>query len=234
MEKQQHITPDLVARHLEKSIIDGELLPGDRLPSEEKLGIQFGLSRPAVREALRILKTKALITSRSGSRSCVAKTHGVRPLRDSLEIYSALKRDGTSFLELLDFRLMVESFCVRRFVENRSVSAFERLEKKLKEMERWANDEEAFGRADIEFHLAIIEGSRHELFINLMRGLLPNIGVRFMRETYVEEGLTQKILEEHCAIFQAISVRDSVLAEKLMRRHLVNSRSHLERLIKGL
>lgn len=218
-------------QHIEKSIVHGTFQPGDRLPGEEKLCLEFGLSRPAVREALQGLKTKGLIVSRNGSGTYVAKDSGARPLRDSIGLYSALRRDGSSFLELLDLRLMIECFCVQRLTGPETIPAREKLLSKLRQMEISAGDSEAFGLADIAFHLAIIEGARHDLFSNIMQGLLPKLGVRFMRETYIEEGLEEKILDEHRSICRALERGEGTLAAKLLKLHLTASRRHLEKLL---
>jgi len=223
---------DRLAGYLEKGILRGRLRPGEQLPSEDALGRQFGLRRAGVREALQSLKPKGLIRSRAGSGSYVTRNAGKSPLRNSVEIYSALRREGASFLELLDLRLMVECFCIRRLADAAEAAARDRLRARLDAMERAAGDVGAFGEADIAFHLAIVTGARHELFADIMKGLLPGLGVRFMRDTYVETGLVEKILEEHRAIFRALEMGDGAAASALLRRHLVNSRRHLERLMK--
>lgn len=217
--------------HFEHSIRDGALRAGDRLPSEEQLGGQFGLSRPAVREALQSLRTKGLILSRNGSGSYVAKDPGTRPLRDSMELYSALRRDGRSFLELLDLRMMIECFCVKLLTGPGTEAVREKLASQLRKMENATGDVEAFGKADLAFHLAIIEGARHELFSSIMRGLLPELGARFMRETYIGKGLVEKILQEHRGILRALEQGDPALAAKLLKLHLDASRRHLEKLL---
>jgi len=221
-----------LSRRLERSILDGALLPGDRLPSEGKLGLEFGLSRPAVREALQGLRTKGLIISRNGSGSYVARDSGASPLRDSIELYSALRRDGPLFLELLDLRLMIECFCVRRLAETGAKPARGKLLSRLRQMASSAGDIDSCGLADVAFHLAIIQGAHHELFSNIMRGLLPELGVQFMRETYIEEGLERKILDEHRSVHRAVECGDGALAAKLLRLHLTASRRHLEKLLK--
>ncbi len=218
--------------HFEHAIRSGTLRSGDRLPSEELLGTQFGLSRPAVREALQNLRTKGLIQSRNGSGSYVDRDPGTRPLRDSMELYSALRRDGRSFLELLDLRLMIECFCVKLLAGPDTQPVREKLASQLRKMEHSTGNVEAFGKADLAFHLVIIEGARHELFSNIMRGLLPELGARFMRETYVEVGLVEKILKEHRNILRALEQGDASHASKLLKLHLNASRRHLEQLLK--
>lgn len=231
--KKRRLSPQRrLVFHFEQAIRSGTLCAGDRLPSEEQLGRQFGLGRPAVREALQSLRTKGLIRSRNGSGSYVAKDPGTRPLRDSMELYSALRRDGQSFLELLDLRLMIECFCVKLLAGSDAEAARGKLASQVWKMENSIRDVEAFGKADLGFHLAIIEGARHGLFTDIMRGLLQGLGERFMRETYVEEGLVEKILQQHQGILRALEVGDSALAAKLLKRHINASRRHVVELLR--
>ena len=61
-------TGELIATHLRRQIVRGELRPGETLPAESQLMEQFGVSRPTLREAFRILESEPLISVRRGSR----------------------------------------------------------------------------------------------------------------------------------------------------------------------
>jgi GntR family transcriptional repressor for pyruvate dehydrogenase complex len=61
-------TGELIATHLRRQIVRGELLPGETLPAESQLMEQYGVSRPTLREAFRILESETLISVRRGSR----------------------------------------------------------------------------------------------------------------------------------------------------------------------
>jgi DNA-binding transcriptional regulator YhcF (GntR family) len=61
-----------VADRLAEAIRSGELVPGDRLPAERELGVQFGVGRTSVREALRMLQAKGMVTVRPGDGVFVA------------------------------------------------------------------------------------------------------------------------------------------------------------------
>ena len=65
-------TAELVAHHLRKQIVRGELREGESLPAEATLTEQFGVSRPTLREAFRVLETEQLITVRRGARGGAA------------------------------------------------------------------------------------------------------------------------------------------------------------------
>lgn len=216
---------------LEEGIVSGVFAPGVCLPGEETLRRKFGCSRPAIREALQNLKARGLVVSRRGSGSYVAEAFGAKPVRESLRLYSSLQSHGRSYLELLDLRLMIESFCVLRLAGDDGREARKTLRQKLTVMKGRSKDLKAFGEADIAFHLALVEGARHDLFTNIMRGLLSGLGVRFAKETYLEADLVAKTLQDHLAICQALESGDAALARRRLRLHLEHSRRHLQKML---
>ena len=62
-------TAELVARSLRRMVVDGDLKDGDYLPNEAELMTHFGVSRPTLREAVRLLKSERLVEVRRGSRT---------------------------------------------------------------------------------------------------------------------------------------------------------------------
>ncbi|MFZ4681523.1 MAG: FadR/GntR family transcriptional regulator [Terrimicrobiaceae bacterium] len=140
-------------------------------------------------------------------------------------------KDAPSFFELLDLRLLVETFCVRSLAASASHRSFDRLKGCLVQMERSTGSLSRFGKKDIAFHLTLVEEAGHGLFSNIMRGLLPGLGVRFALETYTEPKLIKKNLADHRAIFRHIQCGDSDAAEARLRIHLLRSRRHLESML---
>ena len=209
----------------------GALPPGGRLPTEEELAIKYGASRAAVREAVQVLKARGLAVSRRGSGSYVADDAGARTLHESLDRYTAMRGDAQAYVELMDLRLMVETFCVRRVAGGKSDGARLRLRECLARMEAATIDLRRFGEEDIAFHQAIVEGAGHELFATIYRGLLPGLGRRFARVTYTNTGLIKKTLEDHRRIVAAIDGQSPDQAEACLRAHLTWSKANLEHVI---
>jgi len=217
---------------LEREIVQAKWAPGTKLPGEADLCARFGASRPAVREALQALKTRGLVESRRGSGSYVTSERGAGGVRDMLALYSALRKDEPSFIELMDLRLLVETFCIRRLADSASARSLDLLSRCLKRMEDSVDDLARFGREDISFHLTLVEESGHELFSNIMRGLLPGLGVRFALETYTDADLVGRNLADHRSIFRLIKSGDGDSAEARLNKHLTDSRQHLESMLK--
>jgi DNA-binding FadR family transcriptional regulator len=223
-----------MAAVLEREIVQAKWAPGTKLPGEEELCARFGASRPAVREALQALKTRGLVESRRGSGSYVTSERGAAGVRDMLALYSLLRRDAPSFIELLDLRLLVETFCLRRLATSASGQGLDRLRKCLTRMEDSVDDLARFGREDISFHLTLVEEAGHELFSHIMRGLLPSLGTRFALETYNDAKLIGRNLADHRAIFRLIKSGEADAAEDRLKKHLTNSRRHLESMLQDL
>ena len=101
-------TAELVAAHIRRRIVRGELKEGDALPPETALMEEFAISRPTLREAFRILESEGLITVRRGARG------GARvqvPTSDVAARYAGLvlQHRGTTLADVLEARVIVEA-----------------------------------------------------------------------------------------------------------------------------
>jgi GntR family transcriptional repressor for pyruvate dehydrogenase complex len=221
-----------IIEELEAAIVGGVLAAGGKLPTEAELAEKYGTSRAAVREAVQVLKARGLVESRRGSGSYVAVDAGARTLHESLDRYTAMRGDAQAYIELMDLRLMVETFCVRRVAASVSDESRARVRECLVRMEEAGSDLKRFGEEDIAFHQAMVEGAGHDLFATIFRGLLPGLGRRFARETYTDAGLIKKTLTDHRQIVAAIDAQDADRAEICLRAHLTWSKGHLDQVLR--
>lgn len=221
-----------LASTVESEVVSGQLRPGDRLPSEAIMGTRHRVSRTVVREAMQTLSARGLIETRKGSGSYVAEQKRTA-LTDSLKMYSALIKDERMFLELLELRMAVESSTARRAAQKWNAKKERAMEPILSSMEENLGDVTALAALDLEFHLEISRASEHGLFIEILGALLPQIGRRFMENTYVpdEPGLAQRVMKEHRAIFDALVARNPAGAEEAMKAHLSRTLEHFEEML---
>ena len=103
-------TAELIATQLRRQIVRGELKAGDTLPAEVELMAQFGVSRPTLREAFRILETEVLISVRRGSRG------GARVMAPELSVAARyvgllLQLSETTIVDVLEARIAIEPVC---------------------------------------------------------------------------------------------------------------------------
>ena len=213
-----------VSRELESRIRSGHIRTGDRLPSEARLGREFGASRTVIREALQAMKARGLLESRRGSGTYVAEP-GKTPIHDSLSWFAELQQDEGNFIELMDLRLLTETHCARQLASGKN--SLKTIRHHLKEMEKSGTRLGHFAEADIAFHLAIAQASGHSLFTEVLRAVLPALGRPFALQTHTDPALAEKSIREHREIFLALEAREPARAEAAMRRHLLRSRRTL-------
>ena len=112
-------TAELIATLYRRQIVRGELRPGDTLPSEQQLMEQFGVSRPTLREAFRILEAEDLISVKRGSRG------GARVTQPSLSVAARyvgllLQVQGTTIADVYEARMVLEPACARLLASRRT------------------------------------------------------------------------------------------------------------------
>jgi DNA-binding FadR family transcriptional regulator len=112
-------TAELIATLYRRRIVRGELRPGDTLPSEQQLMAQFGVSRPTLREAFRILEAEDLISVKRGSRG------GARVTQPSLSVAARyvgllLQVQGTTIADVYQARMVLEPACARLLARRRT------------------------------------------------------------------------------------------------------------------
>jgi GntR family transcriptional regulator, transcriptional repressor for pyruvate dehydrogenase complex len=112
-------TAELIATVYRRQIVRGELRPGDSLPSEQQLMVQFGVSRPTLREAFRILETEDLISVKRGSHG------GAQVTQPSLSVAARyvgllLQLQGTTIADVYDARTVLEPACARLLAKRRT------------------------------------------------------------------------------------------------------------------
>src|SRR6201996_2829510 len=125
---------ELVAADLRRQIIRGELAEGDALPPESDLMARFGVSRPTLREAFRVLESENLITIRRGARG------GARvqpPGREVAARYAAftLEYRGVTVRDVYDARAALEVPSVGKLARERTTEDLEVLDRALSEQE---------------------------------------------------------------------------------------------------
>lgn len=103
-------TAELIARHLRRQIVRGELPPGETLPPEIQLMEQFGVSRPTLREAFRILEAESLIGVRRGARGG-AQVLTPDPMVAARHVGLLLQLQGTTIQDVYEARMVTEPVC---------------------------------------------------------------------------------------------------------------------------
>jgi DNA-binding FadR family transcriptional regulator len=149
-------TAELVAAQLRRQIVRGELKEGDALPPEAALMSEFGVSRPTLREAFRVLESESLISIRRGSRGG-ARVHA--PSGDVAARYTGLllQYRGVTLGDVHEARLVFEPPAARMIAELADADALTALAQALADEEATLDDPPAFAHSSAHFHEQVLE-----------------------------------------------------------------------------
>ncbi len=203
-----------VARQITEAIAKGELKVGDRLPTERDLALQLGVSRTAIRDAVKSLAGQGLLEVTHGSGIYVAShAHYTDRLAELLNI-----RQG-SLAELFEIRKLIE-------VEAAGWAALRGSPEQLTHLERIAanantslDDPAALAQFDLDFHIGVAEAAQNGILLRIMLNLLDLLA-EGRQESLRIPGRPARSAGEHSAIVAAILQRDANAARHQMWQHL--------------
>lgn len=209
-----------VLERIEDSLLDGEVKPGERLPSERDLAADLGVSRSSVREALRVLEVMGLIRTATGSGPQAGAIVTAVPSGGmSTLLRLQIAAQGFPLGDVLDTRLALEDAVVARLsaAPERDLSA---VRATLQAMDSDLTPRE-FLALDAELHVALAHASGNTVLAAMMAGLRTAI------ESYVLAGaerigdwdaMAARLRAEHHAIVDAVARGDD--ARALVHAHI--------------
>jgi GntR family transcriptional repressor for pyruvate dehydrogenase complex len=206
-----------IVQQIEESIDKGELKEGDQLPAERDLAQQFGVSRTAVREAVKTLREKGLVEAYAGRGTFITNgsTNSIRNTLDRMIRNGPL--EGT--VHLAEMREILEpeiAFLAAKRADQETISA---MQESISVMDAARMDPEAFIEGDLDFHLALAEAAGNPLILSLIDSIVGLLREQRMR-TYYTEGGPERGQYHHKRILEAIEHRDPQGARDAMRAHL--------------
>jgi GntR family transcriptional repressor for pyruvate dehydrogenase complex len=213
---------DVIMAQLEAMILEGSLKPGQQLPPERELAIQFEVSRPSLREALQKLSAKGLIVSRQGGGSFVSESIGsslVDPLTELLSTHPEAQYD------LLEFRHALEGVSAYYAALRCTQADKQKLQSCFVNLQT-AHDEKLFEqetKADAEFHLAIAEASHNAVLLHTMRSLFTLLHKNIysnLESVYPKRDTRERIHNQHRVLLDAIVAEDPEKARNAAHDHL--------------
>jgi len=207
-----------IRRYLERR----DLQPGDRIGTEQELAAEFGVSRPTLREGLRLLASSHLIRvgrGRSGG-IFVARTPNEGMSRNVSEsIATMLAAESVSLGELLDARLFLEVPLAGLAARHADDDTAARLQAAIDDATGEQPGTEPFNAADARFHLILAEAAGNPLLRaftdRILEVLQPNLIAHISARVEGEE-----ILRQHRDIQRAVRRRQPAAAERAMRAHI--------------
>jgi DNA-binding FadR family transcriptional regulator len=221
-------TAELVAATLRRQIVRGELREGDALPSETALMEHFGVSRPTLREAFRLLESESLISIRRGSHG------GARveiPNGDVAARYAGLVLEyrGTTLADVYEARAVLEPPCAGLLAARRTAGELRILWAEVEQAEALRDDPGQAARVQTDFHSVIVDLAGNET-VRVLSGMLRHI-IDIATFTRVEQAAaspeardaTHSGARSHRRLDELIEARDVEGSERLWRRHLTET-----------
>jgi GntR family transcriptional repressor for pyruvate dehydrogenase complex len=206
-----------IVQQIEESVLNGTLKPGDQLPAERELAQRLGVSRTAVREAVKALREKGLVEAYSGRGTFITDgtTHAARQSFD-LMVKIGQQESSTHLAEL---RLILEPGIAAVAAARAKEEELAAMREAVAVMERSQADPEAYIEADLDFHLALAEAAANPLILSLIDSIVGLLREQRMKIFNVEGG-PQRGQIHHKRILDAMERRDSERARTAMRAHL--------------
>lgn len=217
---------DQVAQQLEADIRQGRYQPGDKLPTEAKMGEQLGVSRTVVREAMSQLKSRGLVEARQGS-GVFVRALGATPLQ--FDPSQSASREAV--IQMVEVRRALESEVAELAAMRRSPADLLRIEAAVQALHAAVQEGRDGVVEDVEFHLTIAQAAGNPFLLNTL-----NFLSQYLRDaTRVTRANESRRLDfshavelEHSAIVAAIAAADPAAARAAATRHMNNAIARIE------
>lgn len=214
-----------LAETVRNRIIQGELRPGARLPSETAMAHEAQLSRSTVREAMRILQEGGYIERLSPKVMVVRQQSDERAHE---ELRYAMRRRNVTFDRLHEALYFLEPELTALAASRGDAAALNELEQCVEAQEQHTRDFAIWNKLDQEFHLKIASMSANPALI-LARTPITQLLMPALRRSTQAESHTLEALEHHRQILEAIRRRDPAAASLIVKRHINAFRKRWER-----
>ncbi|MET0986086.1 MAG: FCD domain-containing protein [Steroidobacteraceae bacterium] len=224
-------TAELIAEHIRKMIIRGELKDGDYLESQGQLIDSYSVSRPTIREAFRILEAEELISVSRGSRTG-ARVHSPKADVVARQAGIVLQSRGTTVEDVYEARLVVEPWAARLIARRRSATDVARLRQCVKAAYDAIPDSARFAMAVTAFHEMLVELSGNQtlnLLVTIVRDVINRHETRITTSLRADTSqhelrkLAMPGIKSFEKLIAFIEAGDERGAEKHWRLHMENA-----------
>lgn len=210
---------DSVLEEIGRMVKAGELKRGDKLPPQDQLAAQLGVSRPSLREALRAMEMIGAIEQRPGYGTVFL---GGVPVLYAEHLSVPSIDDEATNIDLGVARRYVETACVELAVDRATTEEIDEMGRMIDDMEQALKDDrkDDYEVADINFHYLVAKASQNQFLIHFsvtIRGIME----RFIMEIFqILPNRYGRSMEFHRRIYEAIRQRDKKMAVKAMMSHI--------------
>lgn len=227
LKSYQHVVDEI-----QTAICEGNIKEGEKLPSEMKLKEMFDTSRGTIREALRVLEQKGLVSVRTGVNGG-ARIQGAntKPMTDSVAIL--IRQQKVSLHHLAEFRKMMEGYISEQAAKNRDKNDIRKLKAILGEaadhIETKPSGWKEFHKMDAKFHQTLAVIAQNPLLTANLSAVHDNIRIYFHKYLPWSEDLLNDNFKDLCEIATAVEQKDPVAARRIAEDHVEKFNALMEK-----
>lgn len=224
--------PERIARDMMCRVLAGEFAATGVLPSERIVQATYGVSRPVVREAIKMLCARGIVTPVNGVGARI--NHNLRATTmESLLL--AFQQRAVTIADTLEVRLLVEPYVVVLAAQHARAAHIEALYADcalMRELQCHADTEAAtqhYNATNVEFHVLIAEASGSPVFAILMDVLMGGVWrAEYQTNRVFDLASAEATAHAHIRIVDAIAAGDGTAAQQAMFAHIVETQQRLE------
>lgn len=217
--KPKRISEEIVEQ-IKALIFEGNLKPGESLPSERELAKSLNVSRVSLREALNTLQGMGLLEIQQGNRTCV-RPITTRSIHDPLVSFA--KNSPANILKVFEIRKYLEIGCVALAAERATIQEIEQLEEILKEMEEDLKKNRLGAKTDLDFHALLASATHNQAYAHLMHTLYDLLQEELRIAwggIFKKRDKRNKLFQQHKNILEAVKQRDPERGREEALAHL--------------
>ncbi len=212
-----------VVDQIQTAICDGIIKAGDKLPSEMKLKEMFNTSRGTVREALRVLEQKGLISIKTGVKGgATIRDANTGPMSENIGLL--IRHQKVSLTHLAEFRTLMEGYVAYQAAENATERDIKKLEAIITEAREHIRTQpdgwKLFHKMDAQFHQDIARIAKNPLVEANLKSIHENIQSYFHPFLPFSQDLLNDNFNDLCKLKEAIQKKDSLSAKQIAQNHV--------------
>jgi GntR family transcriptional repressor for pyruvate dehydrogenase complex len=211
---------EIVVDEIRKRMDNGELKIGDKLPNQNQLALELGVSRTSLREAMNILNLLGVIEQKPGFGTVMRKKI---PAINPEGLKPTLLSDSKTTSELLEARHIIEAGAVRLTTLHATDRQVEGLGKLVTKMQTLLThkDFKEYSHIDLKFHNQIAELSRNRFLKEAFVSIKQHMQLFIEEHTQILCHVLEESQKHHQAIFEAVLARNPHQASLEMEKHIV-------------
>lgn len=211
-----------ISDQIKEMILQGQLQPGDRLPSERELAEKFKVSRTTVREALRSLAAIGIISIRQGDGSFV-EHFKLEDVLEPLSVLFHIEGDESGLEAFSEVREILEVEMVALAAKRADKEDLDVIERSVGAMVDEVKNGGIGDLADADFHVALANASKNPVLIRLMNTIADLMKYTYQskrKRLFLDQEILEEIYRSHHAVAQAVREKNPEKSRIKMREHL--------------